>query len=101
VDAEGTAKVMDFGIAKPVSTGTDAGSTGYVLGSPEYMSPEQARGRRADFKSDLYSLGVVVFEAFTGRVPFRGATPVETLMMHVEAPPPIGDPSLPFPPPPL
>jgi eukaryotic-like serine/threonine-protein kinase len=98
IDDEGTAKVMDFGIAKPASAGTDGASTGYVLGSPEYMSPEQARGRRADFRSDLYSLGIVVFEAFTGRVPFRGATPVETLMMHVEAPPPIDDPALALPP---
>jgi hypothetical protein len=98
IDDEGTAKVMDFGIAKPASAGTDGASTGYVLGSPEYMSPEQARGRRADFRSDLYSLGIVVFEAFTGRVPFRGATPVETLMMHVEAAPPIDDPALALPP---
>ena len=98
IDDAGTAKVMDFGIAKAAAAGTDGGSTGYVLGSPEYMSPEQARGRRADFRSDLYSLGIVVFEAFTGRVPFRGSTPVETLMMHVEAPPPIEDPSLALPP---
>ena len=98
IDDAGTAKVMDFGIAKPASAATDGASTGYVLGSPEYMSPEQARGRRADFRSDLYSLGIVVFEAFTGRVPFRGATPVETLMMHVEAPPPIDDPALALPP---
>jgi serine/threonine-protein kinase len=98
IDGEGTAKVMDFGIAKPASAGTDGASTGYVLGSPEYMSPEQARGRRADFRSDIYSLGIVVFEAFTGRVPFRGSTPVETLMMHVEAPPPIDDPALALPP---
>jgi serine/threonine-protein kinase len=99
IDAEGTAKVMDFGIAKAAGAGTDAGaSTGYVLGSPEYMSPEQARGRRADFRSDLYSLGIVIFEAFTGRVPFRGTTPVATLMMHVEAPPPIDDPAVALPP---
>src|SRR6185295_10316804 len=94
----GTAKVMDFGIAKAAAAGTDGGSTGYVLGSPEYMSPEQARGRRAECRSDLYALGIVVFEAFTGRVPFSGSTPVETLMMHVEAPPPIEDPSLGLPP---
>lgn len=96
VDAAGTAKVMDFGIAKAAADGGSA--TGYVLGSPEYMSPEQARGRRADFRSDLYSLGIVVFEAFTGRVPFRGPTPVATLLMHVEAPPPVDDPSLALPP---
>ena len=95
VDAAGTAKVMDFGIAKAAADGGSA--TGYVLGSPEYMSPEQARGRRADFRSDLYSLGIVVFEAFTGRVPFRGPTPVATLLMHVEAPPPVDDPPLALP----
>jgi serine/threonine-protein kinase len=96
IAADGTAKLMDFGIAK--AAGAEGASTGYVLGSPEYMSPEQARGRHAEFRSDIYSLGVVVFEAFTGRVPFRGATPVATLMMHVETPPPIDDPSLHLPP---
>jgi serine/threonine-protein kinase len=85
VDAAGRVKVMDFGIARTAaSEGTAGGSSGYLLGSPEYMSPEQARGRPADERSDLYSLGIVVHEIFTGAVPFRGTTPVATLLLHLE-----------------
>jgi serine/threonine protein kinase len=89
----GAVKVMDFGIAKKVAGGGVTGPSGsYVVGSPEYMSPEQARGQPVDFRSDLYALGVVVFEIFTGRVPFRGDTPVATLLLHLEAPPPLDGP---------
>jgi serine/threonine-protein kinase len=85
VDATGRVKVMDFGIAKTAaSEGTAGGSSGYLLGSPEYMSPEQARGRTADERSDLYSLGIVIHEIFTGAVPFRGSTPIATLLLHLE-----------------
>ena len=90
VDAEGTAKVMDFGIAKRVAAdGAADPATGYVVGSPEYMSPEQARGRRVDSRSDIYSLGIVLYEMLTGSVPFRGDTAVATLLMHIEKPPPL------------
>ena len=95
IDAHGAAKVMDFGIAKKVAgaEGTPAPSGSYVVGSPEYMSPEQARGQPVDFRSDIYALGIIVFELFTGRVPFRGDTPVATLLMHLETPPPLEGPA--------
>ncbi|PYQ02213.1 MAG: hypothetical protein DMF82_16700 [Acidobacteria bacterium] len=94
IDAHGAAKVMDFGIAKRVAgEGTPAPSGSYVVGSPEYMSPEQARGQPVDFRSDIYALGIIVFELFTGRVPFRGETPVATLLMHLETPPPLEGPA--------
>lgn len=93
VDPHGAAKVMDFGIAKRIAgEGTTSPSGSYVVGSPEYMSPEQARGQPVDSRSDIYALGIVVFEVFTGRVPFRGDTPVATLLMHLETPPPLDGP---------
>ena len=96
IDGGGRSRLMDFGIAKHEA---DAGSaaSGYVVGSPEYMSPEQARGVPVDARSDLYALGVVVFEAFTGEVPFRADTPVGTLLLHLEASPPVESASIPPP----
>ena len=94
VDRSGRVRVMDFGIATPAASG-DTGERGYLLGSPEYISPEQARGRPADARSDVYSLGIVVFELFTGGVPFRAETPIKTLLLHLEAAPPLDDPRLP------
>ena len=90
VEPSGHPRVMDFGIAK-ADSGPEAGTTGegMVKGTPEYMSPEQVRGRGIDFRSDLYAFGVVIFEIFTNRVPFRADTPVLTMLMHIEAPPPL------------
>jgi serine/threonine protein kinase len=89
-------KVVDFGIAKAreqVFEGTDGyhpTQTGVVLGTPQYMSPEQASGKSGDAldgRSDLYSLGVVLYEALTGRLPFHTATPMVMLMNHVQTAP--------------
>jgi serine/threonine-protein kinase len=100
VDQRGVVRVMDFGIARAAEPEPGRESTtGYVLGSPEYMSPEQARGQPADFRSDVYSLGIVVFEIFAGRVPFRAETPVATLLMHLEREPPLQGPDAPALPP--
>jgi serine/threonine-protein kinase len=94
IDAQGAVKVMDFGIAKKIAgEGVTSPSGSYVVGSPEYMSPEQARGQPVDVRSDIYALGIAVFELFTGRVPFRGDTPVATLLMQLETPPPLDGPA--------
>jgi len=90
LDAAGTVRLMDFGIAKNVGEGTTgATATGHVMGTPAYMSPEQARGQKVDFRSDIYALGVVIYELFTSRTPFEGDTPVAVIMKHINDPPPL------------
>jgi serine/threonine-protein kinase len=90
LDVEGRVRLMDFGIAKqqgaPLTSGS-ATATGMVLGTPEYMSPEQARGKKVDFRSDIYALGIIGYELFTGHVPFKGETPLETLFKHLQEAP--------------
>jgi serine/threonine-protein kinase len=94
-DRNGRVRLMDFGIAKQVhSDSTGVTLTGQVIGTPEYMSPEQALGTRVDFRSDVYALGVVLFEIFTGRVPFQGETPIATLRKQVNDPPPLAGPEV-------
>jgi len=78
-------KVLDFGIAK--SSG-DPSLTRGAIGTPKYMSPEQAEGRRIDARSDLYSLGVMIYEMLAGRPPFQSDTPMRLLLMHMHEPPP-------------
>ena len=82
VDGEGRVKVMDFGIARAgaASQMTEAGS---IIGTAQYLSPEQARGAPVDQTSDLYSTGIVLYELLTGTVPFTGDTPVEIAMKHL------------------
>ena len=85
VDREGRAKVADFGIARAgTSQMTEAGS---IIGTAQYLSPEQARGSVVDESSDLYSTGIVLYELLTGQVPFNGDTPVEIAMKHLSQPP--------------
>jgi hypothetical protein len=60
-----------------------------VVGTPDYMSPEQARGLKVDARSDIYAFGIVVFELFTGELPFRAETPVATILKHISEPPPL------------
>lgn len=79
----GTAKIADFGIAKAVNTGTIVNNTSTVMGSVHYLSPEQARGGYIDERSDIYSLGIVLYEMLTGTVPFDGENPVSVAMMHL------------------
>jgi len=97
-DPAGVVRVMDFGIAKqhgPGATGATVTATGALMGTPEYMSPEQLRGEEVDFRSDLYSLGVVVYELFTGALPFRGDTPVATIVKQLQDAPDLSLPALP------
>ena len=74
IDREGQVRILDFGIARSARARGVTGA-GFVVGTPEYMSPEQVEGREVDARSDLYSLGIVLYEMLTGRVPFAGDTP--------------------------
>jgi serine/threonine-protein kinase len=81
VDADGRLKVTDFGIARSgASQMTEVGS---IIGTAQYLSPEQARGAPVDQRSDVYSVGIVLYEMLTGRVPFTGDTPLEIAMKHL------------------
>ena len=85
ISKDGKVKVTDFGIAKAVSSNT---ITSNVMGSVHYTSPEQARGGYSDEKSDIYSLGITLFEMLTGRVPFNGETTVAIAIKHIQEPMP-------------
>ena len=86
ITEDGVAKVTDFGIAKAVSNSTIT-AFGTTIGSVHYFSPEHARGGFTDAKSDLYSLGVVMYEMVTGRVPFDADTPVSVALKHMQEEP--------------
>lgn len=91
--ADGTRflKILDFGLAKravSLDGNTKQTSQSVVSGTPDYMAPEQARGLSISPRSDIYALGVMAFELFTGRVPFRGATPMDVMVAHVGTAPP-------------
>ena len=86
--ADGQVKVADFGIARRTSS-TAVTQTGTVLGSVHYFSPEQARGQEATPRSDLYALGVTLFEMLTGRLPFDAENPIAVAMQHIQNSPPL------------
>ncbi len=95
VTPKGQAKVLDFGLAKLTSspvradaseTETELTRRGVVMGTPSYMSPEQARGERVDHRSDIFSLGVVIYEMASGRVPFKGKSQAETMSAVINEP---------------
>ena len=86
ITSTGVAKLADFGIAKAVSAATIVGGSSKIMGSVHYFSPEQARGAYVDERSDIYSLGVVLYEMLTGHVPFDGDNPVSIALMHINDP---------------
>jgi tRNA A-37 threonylcarbamoyl transferase component Bud32 len=86
IDRDGNAKIMDFGIARSLHTKGVTG-TGVIIGTPEYMAPEQADGRDVDHRADIYALGAILFEMVTGRVPFEGETPLSIVLKHRSEPP--------------
>ncbi|MEV7090228.1 protein kinase [Streptomyces sp. NPDC093085] len=85
----GVVKVMDFGIARAMQSGvTSMTQTGMVVGTPQYLSPEQALGRGVDARSDLYSVGIMLFQLLTGRLPFDADSPLAIAYAHVQEEPP-------------
>jgi serine/threonine-protein kinase len=87
IEPTGGLKIMDFGIAR-LTQERGVTVTGTVVGTPDYMSPEQARGLPLDFRSDIYSTGVMLYEMFTGSLPFEGDSPVAVVLKHVQEKPP-------------
>ena len=87
-----TAKILDFGIAKLTGAGAVAGfatQTGTAMGTPYYMSPEQVRGVDVDHRTDIYALGIIMFEMFTGALPFEADSYIELVNKHLFTPPPV------------
>src|SRR3989442_4681310 len=89
VDEDGTAYIADFGISRSLAEGGTMTDTGAILGTVDYMSPEQARGETPDHRGDLFSFGVILYEMFTGTLPFRASNALSIMMkrLHEDAPP--------------
>ncbi len=81
IDKEGNARIMDFGIARSLKAKGITGA-GVMIGTPEYMSPEQVEGKEVDNRSDIYSMGVILYEMVTGKVPFEGDTTLSVALKH-------------------
>lgn len=91
IDSQGVVRLMDFGIAKATEGAESLTGTGHIVGTPEYMSPEQIHAQPLDARSDVYSMGIILYELFTGRVPFSAGTPVAVLMQHLHEEPRLDD----------
>src|SRR6185503_12091748 len=92
-------KILDFGLVKEQG-GLDMTGAGQLLGTPDYMSPEQARGKECDFRTDLYSLGVIVYQSLTGQLPYEGKTLPDLMLAITTREPPLAStlrPDLPTP----
>jgi serine/threonine protein kinase/Tfp pilus assembly protein PilF len=83
IDREGNARILDFGIARSLES-RGLTESGHLIGTPEYMSPEQAQDTGVDQRSDIYSLGVILYEMVTGKVPFTGDPPISITIKHIE-----------------
>jgi tetratricopeptide (TPR) repeat protein len=88
LDRKGNVRVADFGLAKPMQIEGDSGLTqsGLMVGTPHYISPEQAQGREVDFRSDVYSLGIVLYQMLSGERPFEGSSPFSVVAKHLHEP---------------
>jgi serine/threonine-protein kinase len=85
INKEGLLKVVDFGVAAARATGdTQLTRTGYVIGSPKYMAPEQILGKKVDEKADIYSLGVILYEMLTGFAPYTRGDHMSVMYQHVQ-----------------
>jgi branched-chain amino acid transport system substrate-binding protein len=89
IDESGNCLLTDFGLARMVETSVNLTATGTVMGTPAYMAPEQGSGHKIDARSDIYSLGIILYEMATGRVPYRAETPVAVVYMHISSPLPL------------
>lgn len=88
IDQEGHVYLTDFGLARIEHSGESTSSQDMLIGSPHYISPEQAKSETVDARTDIYALGIVLYEMFTGRTPFQGDTPYQAILAQINNPPP-------------